>query len=71
MLGVYVMCVCRISNLDIYTPQWSKLCMENNEGPLRWAVDMDAGTSVAIAGPLPPPPPRDWVIAAEPPVVFG
>ena len=24
------------------------------EGPLRWAVDMDKGTSVAIAGPLPP-----------------
>ena len=25
------------------------------EGPLRWAVDLD-GASVAIAGPLPPPP---------------
>ncbi len=24
------------------------------EGPLRWAVDL-VGTSVAIAGPLPPP----------------
>ena len=27
------------------------------EGPLRWAVDLiGAGASVAIAGPLPPPP---------------
>ena len=25
------------------------------EGPLRWAVDLVAGASVAIAGPLPPP----------------
>ena len=25
------------------------------EGPLRWAVDLAAGASVAIAGPLPPP----------------
>ena len=26
------------------------------EGPLRWAVDLSGSTSVAIAGPLPPPP---------------
>ena len=25
------------------------------EGPLRWAVDLLRGASVAIAGPLPPP----------------
>ncbi len=25
------------------------------EGPLRWAVDVCWGVSVAIAGPLPPP----------------
>ena len=25
------------------------------EGPLRWAVDLGTGASVAIAGPLPPP----------------
>ena len=25
------------------------------EGPLRWAVDLYGGTSVAIEGPLPPP----------------
>ena len=25
------------------------------EGPLRWAVDLYGGASVAIAGPLPPP----------------
>ena len=25
------------------------------EGPLRWAVDVSHGASVAIAGPLPPP----------------
>ena len=25
------------------------------EGPLRWAVDVAMGASVAIAGPLPPP----------------
>ena len=25
------------------------------EGPLRWAVDLSGGASVAIAGPLPPP----------------
>ena len=25
------------------------------EGPLRWAVDVRYGGSVAIAGPLPPP----------------
>ncbi len=25
------------------------------EGPLRWAVDVRDGASVAIAGPLPPP----------------
>ena len=25
------------------------------EGPLRWAVDLRGGASVAIAGPLPPP----------------
>ena len=25
------------------------------EGPLRWAVDVAMGDSVAIAGPLPPP----------------
>ncbi len=25
------------------------------EGPLRWAVDLFGGASVAIAGPLPPP----------------
>ena len=25
------------------------------EGPLRWAVDLPSGGSVAIAGPLPPP----------------
>ena len=25
------------------------------EGPLRWVVDVGRGTSVAIAGPLPPP----------------
>ena len=25
------------------------------EGPLRWAVDLGHGASVAIAGPLPPP----------------
>ena len=26
------------------------------EGPLRWAVDVYGGASVAIGGPLPPPP---------------
>ena len=26
------------------------------EGPLRWAVDLCYGSSVAISGPLPPPP---------------
>jgi len=25
------------------------------EGPLRWAVDVHAGVSVAVAGPLSPP----------------
>ena len=25
------------------------------EGPLRWAVDVGRGVSMAIAGPLPPP----------------
>ena len=25
------------------------------EGPLRWAVDLGRSTSVAVAGPLPPP----------------
>ncbi len=25
------------------------------EGPLRWAVDLGSGASVAIGGPLPPP----------------
>ena len=25
------------------------------EGPLRWAIDVRSGSSVAIAGPLPPP----------------
>ena len=25
------------------------------EGPLRWAVDLRCGASVAIGGPLPPP----------------
>ena len=25
------------------------------DGPLRWAVDVSHGASVAIAGPLPPP----------------
>ncbi len=31
------------------------LCLARLEGPLRWAVDVGSGASVAIAGPLPPP----------------
>ena len=37
------------------TNDWEGKPVGRLEGPLRWAVDLQSGAEVAIAGPLPPP----------------
>ena len=43
------------------TDDWGGQPVGRLEGPLRWAVDLGGDASVAVAGPLPLPGPRETI----------